>query len=60
MAEGNEGFESAGSPEHSLVTLQNDIFFKSVFNFAMATRFGPLWWTLMSRPPMSRDQGGVK
>lgn len=60
MLEGNEGFRGTDSPEHPLVTLRNDIFFKSVFNLAMATRFGPLWWTLMSRPPMSQDQGGVK
>jgi len=60
MAEGNEGFGGTDSSENPLVTSQNDIFFQSVFNLAMATRFGPLWWTLMSRPPASQGQGGVK
>ncbi|MES2014759.1 MAG: hypothetical protein V4437_03005 [Patescibacteria group bacterium] len=56
MAEGNEGFGSTSSPENPPLTLQNDIFFKSVFNLAMTARFGPLWWMLMSRPPVSQDR----
>ncbi|MFA5876899.1 MAG: hypothetical protein WC880_00880 [Candidatus Paceibacterota bacterium] len=60
MAEGNEGFGGTDLSENPPDALRNDIFVNSVFNFAMATRFGPLWWMMMSHPPVSQDQGGMK
>lgn len=53
MLEGEMGLVRTDSPDNSLVALRDDLFFRSVFNLAMISRFGPLGFFLMARPRVS-------